>query len=133
MNLQLFSSGTILARKWKFFVQAGDNTPKSFIQISGVTKFTISRSKEDMDTTDFDNDGYDSHIVAGRAFSLKVEGHMRNAENGDRCPGQVRVEQIAEKFGVASIQNFHIMDMFYLIQKQIRMSIFILLMTIIMI
>ena len=110
MNLQLFSSGTILARKWKFFAQKEDSTPKSFIQISGVTKFTISRSKEDMDTTDFDNDGYDSHIVAGRAFSLKVEGHMRNAENGCRCPGQVRVEQIAEKFGVASIQNFHIID-----------------------
>ena len=41
MNLQLFSSGTILARKWKFFAQKEDSTPKSFIQISGVTKFTI--------------------------------------------------------------------------------------------
>ena len=101
MDLQLFSSNTVLARKWKFFIGTGED--KKFVQISGITSFTISKSKEDLDTTDFDNDGYDSHVVGGRGFSIKVSGHMRMDSTGQRCAGQARVEACGELMGVDSI------------------------------
>lgn len=99
----------VLARNWKFFVETA--TPKTFERITGVESFTITRDKEDLDTTDFDNDGYDSHVVVGRSVEMEIEAGMRmNTKTGKRCAGQERVEIIGEAFLDESIGKFHIVD-----------------------
>lgn len=99
----------VLARNWKFFVET--TTSKTFERITGVESFTITRDKEDLDTTDFDNDGYDSHVVVGRSVEMEVEAGMRmDTTTGTRCAGQARVEVIGEAFLNESIGKFHIAD-----------------------
>ena len=102
------SKDKVLARNWKFFVETA--TDKTYQQISGIESFTITRDKEDLDTTDFDNGGYDSHIVVSRSVELSVEGGMRMDTDGLRCVGQARVETIGEGLVTESIGSFHVED-----------------------
>ena len=103
------SKKKVLARNWKFFVETA--TAKTFERITGIESFTITRDKEDLDTTDFDNDGYDSHVVVGRSVEMEIEGGMRmDTTSGARCAGQSRVEVIAEAFLDESIGKFHVLD-----------------------
>lgn len=98
----------VLARKWKFFVETA--TADTFEQITGIESFNIGRDKEDLDTTDFDNDGYDSHVVVTRSIELEIEGGMKMDAEGVRCLGQSRVEEIGELFGDESVARFQIED-----------------------
>lgn len=100
----------VLARKWKFFVES--ETVDTFDQISGIESFNIARDKEDLDTTDFDNDGYDSHVVISRSVELEIEGGMKADKMGVRCVGQARVEMIGEGLLEESIARFRIEDPF---------------------
>lgn len=99
----------VLARNWKFFVETA--TPKTFTRITGLETFSISHSSEELDTTDFDNDGYDSHVIIGRGVELSLEGAMKmDTKTKERCPGQERLEVIAEGFLDESIAKLHIED-----------------------
>ena len=99
----------VLARNWKFFIET--ITPKTFERITGLETFSISHSSEELDTTDFDNDGYDSHVIIGRGVELSLEGAMKmDTKTKERCPGQARVEAIAEGFLDDSIAKIHVED-----------------------
>lgn len=99
----------VLARNWKFFIESA--TPKTFERITGLETFSISHSSEELDTTDFDNEGYDSHVIIGRGVELSLEGAMKmDTSTKERCPGQARVEVIAEGFLADSIAKIHVED-----------------------
>lgn len=99
----------VLARNWKFFIET--TTAKTFERITGLETFSISHSSEELDTTDFDNEGYDSHVIIGRGVELSLEGAMKlDSQTKERCAGQARVEAIAEGFLDESIAKIHIED-----------------------
>ena len=99
----------VLARNWKFFIEG--TTPKTFERITGLETFSISYSSEELDTTDFDNDGYVSHVIIGRSVELSLEGAMKmDTRTKERCSGQQRVEAVAEAFLDESIAKLHIED-----------------------
>lgn len=97
----------VLARNWKFFIES--SVAKTFQRIAGLETFTISHSSEELDTTDFDTDGYSSHVIVGRGVELSLEGAMvMDQDTKARCEGQKRVEEVAEGFMYDSIGKFHI-------------------------
>lgn len=100
----------VLARNWKFYVES--DVEDTFNQISGIESFNIARDKEDLDTTDFDNGGYDSHVVISRSVELEIEGGMKADETGKRCIGQARIEELAEGLVKDSIAKIRIEDPF---------------------
>lgn len=99
----------VLARNWKFFIET--KTSKTFERITGLETFTISHSSEEMDTTDFDTDGYNSHVIVGRGVELSLEGaYKMDKQTKERCAGQARVEEVAEGFMAESIAKIHVED-----------------------
>lgn len=99
----------VLARNWKFFIET--STSRTFERITGLETFSITHSSEELDTTDFDTDGYDTHVIVGRGVELSLEGALKiDTSTKGRCPGQARVEVVAEGFMDESIGTFHIED-----------------------
>ena len=99
----------VLARNWKFFVESA--TAKTFERITGLETFTISHSSEELDTTDFDTNGYDSHVIVSRAVELSLEGAYKvDASTKARCAGQARIEAVAEGFMADSLAKIHVED-----------------------
>lgn len=99
----------VLARNWKIEIDkdplAGTPTGTQVWQkIGGINTFTITSDKEDADTTDFDSEGYNTHIVASRSNEITFEGFfLEDSATGARDPGQQAVEDYADKIGHTSI------------------------------
>lgn len=102
----------VLARNWKLYIfdEANSTTVDNYQKIGGLNSFTIGNDSETTDTTDFDTDGYNTHLISGRSNSLSVEGSYKEDETGARDLGQELVEKLAEKVGAASISKFRIMS-----------------------
>lgn len=97
----------VLARRWK--VEVKDATTGEFIKIGGLTQLGFSGDKTDADTTDFDSDGAEEHIVASRSKSVTFEGHyLEDPVNGARDVGQEAVEEIGELTGEESLGDFRL-------------------------
>lgn len=98
----------VLARNW--LIEVGEEstvTPGTYTwtKVAGVNSFTISSDKEDADTTDFDDAGYGSHIVASRSNEITFEGfYIEDEADGSRDPGQEKIEDNAELIGPSSIK-----------------------------
>jgi predicted secreted protein len=95
----------VLARNWKIEI---DTDPLAtmptgtavWTKIAGVNTFTISNDKEDTDTTDFDSNGYNEHLVASRSNEVSFEGFfIEDQTNGQRDAGQEAVEKYGDKIG----------------------------------
>lgn len=98
----------INARDWTFELSDMLVTP-TFIQIGGLTSFTISRSSQTADTTDFDSLGNDEHEVMSRGRTISVEGnHLEDPADGTRDAGQDEVESRAGETGSASLADLRI-------------------------
>jgi hypothetical protein len=99
----------VLARNWIIEVDTDPlaTTPTGtpvWTKVGGVNTFTISSDKEDADTTDFDDGGYASHIVASRSNEITFEGFfIEDIADGSRDAGQDAVETFAEYIGPESI------------------------------
>lgn len=96
----------ILARGWAF--EISDGAPvATFIQIGGLNTWSVSVEKNDADTTDFDSDGWNEHIVASRGRSISFEGlFMIDPVTKIRDAGQAEVEELADKIDYDSIREF---------------------------
>jgi hypothetical protein len=97
----------VLARNWIIEVgipPVAPATEPTWTKVGGVNTFTISHDKEDADTTDFDDQGYNSHIVASRSNEITFEGFYIEDELGARDAGQQLVEDHAEEIGPESIK-----------------------------
>jgi len=99
-----------LARDWIVEIGDGGATPV-WTEIKGINTLTFGSSKNDADTTSFDNGGVNTHLVASRGYTLTLEGfYMIDVETGDREPGQQLVEELADKIGPSSIGQFRLTD-----------------------
>ncbi len=97
----------ILARDFKFEIDTGTTGTPEWVEIKGINSFSWDSSKNDADTTTFQDDGVQSHIVASRGYELTLEGLLlEDPDTGERDPGQKAVEELASKIGPASIGNF---------------------------
>lgn len=93
----------VLARKWKVEIGTPVELPV-FSAIGGLNTLTFSNDKEDVDTTDFDNDGRPEHQVAQRSNELSVEGfYLEDATTKARDAGQELVETAGQAIGASSL------------------------------
>ncbi len=66
----------VLARDWKKQILAGGN----YVEIKGIRSFTVATTKQDADTSDFESQGWNTHLVAARGMTLTLEGfYMESA------------------------------------------------------
>ncbi len=66
----------VLARDWKKQILSGGN----YVEIKGIRSFTVATSKQDADTSDFESQGWNTHLVAARGMTMTLEGfYMESA------------------------------------------------------
>jgi len=95
----------VLARGWVLEVESA--VPATYVEVKGITSLTFDKSKTDADTTTFDEDGVETHIVASRTSSISFDGFfLEDPANGDRDPGQERVETVSELMGASSVSSY---------------------------
>ncbi len=95
----------VLARDIKVYVKLVDE----WIKINELESVTFSSGKSDEDTTTFDNQGWESHIVASRTRGCNLEGkYYVNPSTGERDLGQATVDGIGESVGLDSLGDFKI-------------------------
>lgn len=101
----------VLARDWKVEIQKPNALEETYVEINGINSITFGSSKNDADTTSFDNGGVNTHIVASRGYSLSVEGmYLVDVNTGERDEGQQLTEDLADQIGPASIGGFRVTD-----------------------
>ena len=93
----------VLARGWTFEYRP----TTTWIEIKGINSFDVSPESNDVDTTDFDSNGWNENMVASRGLGLTLEGmHLEDVNTGSRDPGQAAVETLANAIGPSSVGYF---------------------------
>lgn len=93
----------VLARDWEIAIKVA----AAFVPILGLNTLTFEGSKNDADTTSFEDDGWESHLVASRGRSIKMEGfYLEDPADDSRDPGQEAVEALDEAMGQDSLGVF---------------------------
>lgn len=106
----------VLARDWKLELDTDPlaATPTGapvWTEVKGLNSLTFSSEKNDADTTTFDNNGFGTHLVASRSYSLEAEGfYLVDPTAGTRDAGQEAVEKYAEKMAAAGLASFQLTD-----------------------
>lgn len=95
----------ILARGWTFEIDTGSGTP-TWTTINGITSFSVTRSKSDVDITDFSDNGWAAHLVASRGWEITLEGYWLEDETGVKDPGQKAVDDLGLLIGSTSTDSF---------------------------
>lgn len=97
----------VLARYWDLMINTGTTDLPTWTKIKGLNTMTFGNGKNDAETTTFESDGDEEHVVASRNKSLSIEGyHLEDVETGDRDEGQLAIETLAEKVGQESLGDF---------------------------
>ncbi len=92
----------VLARDWGKQINAS-----GFIEINGIRSFTVATSKQDADTSDFESQGWNTHLVAARGTTITLEGlYLEDVVTKDRDPGQAAVETSARLVGPTGISEY---------------------------
>lgn len=77
--------------------------------IGGLNSLTHSPSTSRADTTSFDSNGRDEHLVASRGESWTLAGFsLEDVADGTRDAGQSAVETLAKAVSVAGLGHFRI-------------------------
>lgn len=63
-----------LSRKWKIEVNTGTDITPVWAPIKGLTKLELAIDANEVDTTDFDSDGWEDSDTTFRKWSVNVEG-----------------------------------------------------------
>jgi hypothetical protein len=114
----------ILARGFKFEINTGTDAVPVWVAIGGVNTFSFDSSKADADTTDFDSNGRNEHMVASRTFSMTLGGHRKeDLSDGTRDLGQEAVEAAADDIGPDSLHGFRFYNETSLKGKQFKASV----------
>jgi hypothetical protein len=113
MNLQQFGITKVLARGWKLEIEVDpDGTgvqPAVWTPIKGLTSFGFSNGNSEVDTTDFESEGSEEHMIASRNKNMSLEGHyLEDKVTKDRDAGQEAVEALAELIGPESLGKFRL-------------------------
>ena len=91
-----------LARDFKFSVAVPATTP-TYIVVKGVSKWGLMEGEaKEVDVTDFDDNGWESQLIASRKAGVTIEGNdLRDPTDGAMDPGQALIKAAARKMGVA--------------------------------
>ena len=93
----------VLARGWTFEIKSGS----VYVEIKGINSFDPAPDSSDVDTTDFDSNGWNESMIAGRGLKLTLEGfYLEDTGDGSRDPGQSATETLAALIGPSSVGNF---------------------------
>jgi predicted secreted protein len=95
----------INARDWTFEIAAQATTP-TFVEIGGITTFSVSRSDSETETTDFDSDGIYEGQMMQRGKSLSCDGWFLEDASADRDAGQELVETASGDTAVGDASIF---------------------------
>lgn len=92
-------------------IEVRDDDGLTFLPIGGLQSITHSPAKTDADTTDFDSNGRARHIPAQRGDSFSLAGQaLLDSANGDKDPGQERVEDLSRLTGLTAMGTFRLTD-----------------------
>lgn len=101
----------VLARDWVASINTGTYVSPVWTEIKGLNTLTFSNGKNDAETTDFNSEGFEEHIVASRNAELGIEGlFLEDPSDGSRDPGQEAVEALAELMGNDSLGDFKLVS-----------------------
>lgn len=90
-------------------IEVEDETPDSWLTIGGLNSLTHSPSTARADTTGFDSNGRDEHIVASRGESWTLAGFaIEDVATGERDAGQLRVEALGRARGLGALGRFRV-------------------------
>lgn len=93
-----------LARHYRLDFNTGDEATPTWTPIKGLSSIVPSFSGTDANTKDFDSNGWDSHLKAGRGMTVECSGfRLENNETGERDPGQEAVEVYAQAIDHPSV------------------------------
>lgn len=95
----------IPARDYTFEVDPAGGT--TYVEIGGVTTWSVSKNDETTDTTDFDSDGRASSLKMQIGESFTLEGFLKSdVSNGNRDAGQAACEDLDDALGLDSLGAF---------------------------
>lgn len=95
-----------LARGFTFELNTGGST---WVAVEGANTWSHAPQANDADTTTFDDEGRMSHIKASRGDQFNINClYKEDPDTGARAPGQLAVEEWANKIGPDSIKPFRI-------------------------
>lgn len=98
-----------LARDWDFDINTGTDAVPVWTPINGINTHSWSFTKNDADTTTYDDEGWISHLPASRGRSVTLGGiFMEDPTTGDRDPGQEACETHAEQIGPEGLRKFQV-------------------------
>lgn len=99
-----------LARDFTFEVNTGTHGSPVWVGINGINTWSHSPTKNDADTTTFDDDGRMSHLPASRGDGFGIQGlYHEDPETGERDAGQAACDAWAQGIGpVDGIREFRI-------------------------
>lgn len=98
-----------LARDWDFHINTGTTATPAWVPINGINSHSWSVTKNDADTTTYDDEGWLSHLPASRGRSVTLSGiMMEDPDTGDRDPGQEACETHAEQIGPSGLRQFRV-------------------------
>lgn len=99
----------VRADAFKISVNTGTDAAPVYTPIGGIRNFSVSSSKNDIDTRDFDSGGWLEHIVGSRGKSFSISGAREEDEaTGARDPGQEAVEASGDALGAAAVIKYQI-------------------------
>jgi hypothetical protein len=89
---------SMLALGWVF--QIGS------VQVHGLDTITLSSEDKEADSTTNDSQGFMTHQVALRGYTVKLDGLYLEDGTGAQDPGQLAVENLGAQVGTASLGAF---------------------------
>lgn len=99
----------VLSRDIVVKINTGTENLEDWTEVKGLNSVTFSSSKNDADTTTFDEGGWGSHLVANRSRSASIQGlYLVDPDTGERDAGQAAVDGYNEKIGPNSLAQFKI-------------------------
>lgn len=97
----------VLARGWTLEIQNPDTL--AWVTVNGLKSFSFDSEDNKADTTTFDDDGWNSHLVASRGRKIGCEGYyLEDQVSKARDDGQVLVEDYNEVIGPDSLGYFRL-------------------------
>jgi hypothetical protein len=100
-----------LARQYTFEINDGTVSVPDWVEITGVNTWAHQPSKNDADTTTFEDAGVTTHLPASRGHAYTLGGLVKyDGDTGDRDPGQLAVMAWAQRIGPEGLQQFRITE-----------------------